>query len=287
MKLLSWFMADSGPSVHITPLTVLHFGPVTITNSILYGWICLAVMITILILLARRVSVKPKGGAIPLLEVGAEFIATTVTSAFEDKARARKYVPFFVTLFFFLLVNNWLGLLPGVGDALHIGDSPLLRPFTADLNGTLAAAAATMIFIYVASVREFGSFRKFFRHFFAGSPLNPLYFSIGILEIFSNLMRVVSLSLRLFLNVAIGEVIIAIFGYLGHVLASVTSTPFFLFDLFEGALQAFIFTLLSVMYLASATNHASHEAAHAEGEGLTPERTAETIEEHTAQADVI
>lgn len=287
MSIPFFFGVDSGPVVHITPEGVFHLGPLSITNSILYGWISLVVMVTVLVMLARRVSIRPRGGTIPLLEVGADFITNAVTSAFEDKGRARKYIPFFVTLFFFLLINNWLGLLPGVGDALHIGGSPLLRPFTADLNGTLAAATVTMIFIYVASVREFGSLRKFFRHFFAGSPLNPLYFSIGILEIFSNLMRVVSLSLRLFLNVAIGEVIIGIFGFLGHWLASVTSAPFFLFDLFEGALQAFIFTLLSIMYLASAANHASHEAAHTEDEGLTLENPAETIEEHTAGAEVI
>jgi F-type H+-transporting ATPase subunit a len=256
VQLLTQF-ADSEPSIHVAPLTVFHIGGVAITNSILYGWICTALIILLLISVARKVAVRPRGGLMLYIEAGAEFIVNLVEGAFDDKARARKYVPFFVTLFFFLLISNWLGLLPGVGEALHIGSSPLLRPFTADLNGTLAAGIFTMGFVYVSSVRESGGFGKYIKHFFIGNPLNPLYFIIGILEMFTDLTRVLSLSLRLFLNVTIGEIVIAVFTYLGHVAAPLTALPFTLIELFVGALQAYIFTVLSLMYLAIAVNHAS------------------------------
>ena len=255
--LLSLF-ADSGPIIHIAPGVVFKLGPISITNSILYGWLCMAAMVILFIWVARRVTVKPKGGLIQFFEVGVEFMSKTVESGFEDKTRAQKYMPYFVTLFFFLLISNWLGLVPGVGEALTINGVPLLRPFTADFNGTLAAATVTMCVVYWSSIREFGGVGKYLRHFFVGSPLNPLYFVIGCLEMITDVTRVLSLSLRLFLNVAVGEVVIAVFAYLGHVIAPLTAAPFTLIELFVGALQAYIFATLSLMYLAAAVDHASH-----------------------------
>jgi F-type H+-transporting ATPase subunit a len=272
--------ADNGPAVHIAPGAVLHFGGVAITNSILYGWICIALMIIVLTWVARHITVHPKGGIIQFIELGAEFISGTVESGFTDKSRARRYIPYFVTLFFFLLINNWLGLLPGVGEALTVRGVPLLRPFTGDFNGTLAAAVVTMAMVYISSAREAGGAGKYLRHFFVGSPLNPIYLVIGLLEMLTDLMRSFSLSLRLFLNVAIGEVIIAVFTYLGHTVAPLTAAPFTLVELFVGALQAYIFSTLSIMYLAAVVN----SAEHAEHEDLTPTPVPETINASPATA---
>jgi F-type H+-transporting ATPase subunit a len=272
--------SDTGPAVHVAPLNVLHLGSLSITNSMLYGWISIIVICILLIAVARRVTVKPKAGFSQFIEAGAEFIVGLVESTFDDKKKGRKYVPFFVTLFFFILINNWLGLLPGVGEALHIGDAPLFRAFTADLNGTLAAGIFTMGFVYACSIRELGGFRKYLRHFFIGNPLNPLYFVIGILEMITDLTRTLSLSLRLFLNVTIGEIVIAVFSYLGHIAAPLTAMPFTLVELFVGALQAYIFTVLSLMYLAIAVNHGSEHAAEkneVDSSDLTPVAVPETI----------
>ena len=134
-----------------------------------------------------------------------------------------------------------------------------------------------MLVVYTASIRESGGIRKYLRHFFVGSPFHPLYFVIGILEMFTDLTRVFSLALRLFLNVTIGEIVIAVFTYLGSGLAPVTALPFVLIELFVGALQAYIFTVLSIMYLAIAVNHAHEhedEKQHdtVQGATLQPER---------------
>ncbi len=267
-------VAESGPSVHVAPAGVLEIGGVTITNSILYGWICGLVIAALLIFVARRVTVKPKGGLIQFIEIGVDFITNLVEGAFDDKKVGRKYVPFFVTIFFFILLNNWLGLLPFVGEGFRSGENPLLRPFTGDLNGTLAIGVVTMIMVYAASIVEAGGPLKYIRHFFIGSPKNPLYFGIGLLEIFTDLTRVLSLSLRLFLNITIGEIVIAVFAYLGHTVAPLTALPFFLIELFVAALQAYIFTILSTMYLAIAVNHASE---HTDDEYLTEQDVPETI----------
>lgn len=269
-----------GPSVHIAPAPVFQLGGFTITNSILYGWICAVVLIILFAVVARRVSVKPKGGFIQIVEVGVDFITNTVMGAFDDKKTARRYVPFFVTLFFFILFNNWLGLLPIVGEGFQThGGAPLLRPFTGDLDGTFAMGVLTMLLVYGASIKESGGLFKYLRHFFVGSPKNPLYFVIGLLEMFTDLTRVLSLSLRLFLNITIGEIVIAVFAYLGHVAAPITALPFTLLEFLVAALQAYIFVILSIMYLAIAVNHSSAhpEEAVTEDEGLTDGSVPETM----------
>ena len=271
---LSLLAAASGPTVHIAPLGLFHIGGYTITNSILYGWIGALVICTLLIGVARRVTVKPKGGLVQFIEVGVDFITNLVEGAFDDKKIGRKYVPFFVTLFFFILFNNWLGLLPIVGEGIKWGGNPLFRPFTADLDGTLAMAAITMLLVYGASIRESGGLRRYLRHFFVGSPANPLYLVIGLLEMFTDLTRVLSLSLRLFLNITIGEIVIGVFAYLGHVVAPLTALPFTLIELFICALQAYIFTILSTMYLAIAVNHAGEHAGDVD---LTEDDVPETM----------
>jgi F-type H+-transporting ATPase subunit a len=269
--------ADDGPAVHVAPGTDFTLFGAHITNSILYGWIISLLLVVLLVWAARKVTVKPKGGAIQYVEAGVGFVADLVENAFNDKKVGRKYAPFFVTLFFFILLSNWAGLIPGVGDGVLIHGHPLLRPITGDLNATLVMGFITMAVVYVASIREVGGFRKYIRHFFIGSPLNPLYLVIGCIEMITDLTRVLSLSLRLFLNVAIGEIVIAVFVYLGQllapasVLAPITALPFTLLELGVGALQAYIFVILGVNYLAIAVNSAHGHDEHDLTEGEVPE----------------
>jgi F-type H+-transporting ATPase subunit a len=244
----------------------------------LYGWIVLLAVILLSVAVARRVSVRPRGGVTQYVEAGVDFVDNLVTGAFDDKRVGRKYIPFFVTLFFIVLLSNWSSLVPGVGEALQIGGHPLLRPFTADLNATLAMGLVTMIVVYAASIREAGGPLKYIRHFFMGSPLNPLYLVIGLIEMMTDLTRALSLALRLFLNVTIGEIVIAVFAFLGgsllpgSVLSPIAAVPFTLLELGVGALQAYIFVILGVNYLAISVN-----SAHAH-EDLTEDGQAETIE---------
>ncbi len=267
-------LADSGPTVFISPGQVIHIGGLSITNSILYGWVCAIILCMLFIWTAKKVRVKPRGGFTQIVEVGVDFISNLVENSFDDKKIARRYAPFFVILFFFILFNNWLGLLPIVGEGFQSGGHPLLRPFTGDLNGTLALGVITMLLVYGASIKESGGLIKYLRHFFVGSPKNPLYFVIGLLEMFTDLTRVLSLSLRLFLNITIGEIVIAVFAFLGQFAAPVTALPFTLLEVLVAALQAYIFTILSVMYLAIAVNHSQQ---HENSEDLTEDGVPETM----------
>ncbi len=249
-------ISASSLSVHIAPQGVFHIGSVSISNSIFYGWIATLIMIVLFIWVARRVKVRPQGGIIQYVEVIADFISGTVEGAFEQKERAAKYILYFVPLFFIILFNDLLGLIPGVGSPITYHGSELLRPFTADFNATLAMAVVTMGLVYISSVREVG-IKEYFKHFFVGSIKNPFYLFLGLIEMITDLTRVISLSLRLFLNITIVALIVVVFAWLGHIIAPLTAAPFYFLDMFDDVLQAFIFVLLGVMYLAIAVNHAS------------------------------
>lgn len=253
----------SGPPVHIAPTGLFDFRGFTITNSMLFAWVCSLLIIVVLIVVAHRMTISPKKGLTQIIEIGTDFITGVLENSLGDRAKAIKYAPYFVTIFFFIAFSNILGLLPGVGEALTYHGTPIFRAFTADLNGTLATAVISMILIQYFAIRESGPIRHF-RHYFAGKLWNPLTYLIGVYEVFNELIRVFSLALRLFLNVAIGEIIIAVFSYLGKFAAPLTSFPFLFLELGVALLQAYIFVMLSVTYLSLAVKHGHDEATELE-----------------------
>lgn len=255
------------PVIHITPGEIFTIGGIHFTNSMFYGLMTSLFTIIVMVFIARRLTLRPKGGVTQFIEIGTDFLFNLLEQALGSREKATKYAPYFVSLFFFILFSNWLGLMPGVGEAFKSQGQPLLRPFTADLNGTLAAGLLTWLMVQYFAISEMGV-TSHLRHYFNGSLKNPLTLFLGIFEMFSDLTRIGSLALRLFLNVAVGEIIIAVFSALGGTFGWLTALPFTMLEFGVGALQAYIFVMLAVMYLAVATSHAEHDKQH-EGEGLT------------------
>jgi len=251
----------SGPSIHISPAPVTEIAGFTITNSMIYGWIASLVIIVLLIIAAKKIKLMPARGPVQFVEIGVDFIINLVSNSLGSREKGLKYGPYFLTFFFFVILSNWLGLLPGVGEAIKVGETPLLRPFTADLNGTLAAAVVTMVLVQYIAVKESG-LAKHIGHYFNGSLKNPATILFGIFEIFTEFTRVISLALRLFLNVVIGEIVIAVFAFLGSAAAPLTALPFVLLELAVAGLQAYIFVMLSVTYLAVAMKHSAEHEGH-------------------------
>jgi F-type H+-transporting ATPase subunit a len=274
--LLTKFAAESsdGPVIHIAPTVVTHINGFPITNSMLYGWIASVAICIMLISVARMVHLRPRGGLIQFVEAGVDFIIGLIANSLGSRAKALKYAPYFATIFFFVLLNNWLGLLPGVGEAVKAGENPLFRPFTADLNGTLAAAVVTMVLVQTFAIKESGSIRHM-RHYFSGSLKNPATYFFGVFELFTELTRVISLALRLFLNVVIGEIIISVFAFLGKGGAPITSLPFVMLELVVAVLQSYIFVMLSVTYLAVAIKH-EHDDHPEDDHDSVPESVAKS-----------
>lgn len=249
---MQWlFAAENEPHIAISPEKLFSIGGIEVTNSMLYGWITATFLIILFVWAMKRVKITGSRGLGAILEVGVEFIVNLLQGTLGNRRLATKLAPIFATLFFFIMFNNWLGLLPGIGPAIEYNGQPLFRAFTADLNGTIAMAIFGMVLVQIIAIREQGP-KAHVKHYFPMHPLNPLTYLIGAFEIFTEFTRLLSLGLRLFLNVAIGEILIAVAAYLGGTFAApIAALPFTLLEIFVGALQAYIFVVLCAAYLAA------------------------------------
>jgi len=187
------------------------------------------------------------------------------------------------TLFIFIVVANWFGLLPGVGSigwevinkatGEEVKFIPLLRPTTADLNMTLAMSTVFMIFWLYWSITEVGV-KNFLNHIFGvkggltgvmALVLIPVFLFVGIIEVVSMAFRPVSLSLRLFGNVFAGENLLTTMITLGkqlhlpswasYIMSVTIPIPFYFLELLVGLLQAAVFMLLCSVYIQLSTSH--------------------------------
>lgn len=268
--------SDIHVSLRAEPITTI--GPLTVTNAMIWGLVCAVLISAILIFARMRIKVTPHKGFGQLIEVIVEYVLNMLEGVFGSRAKAVQYAPIFGSFFMFILLNNTFGLLPVVGPQVSVEvagvHTPLFRPFTADLNGTIAMAITAIAFVQILSIRAQGG-KKHFQHYFSDKPLNPINFFIGILEVFGELTRIMSLSLRLFLNTAVGEILVAVFTSL--VLSSgrtpLAVIPIILFELLVAGIQAYVFTVLTATYLGLAIAHADevHEPidAHKKVEAST------------------
>jgi F-type H+-transporting ATPase subunit a len=216
--------------------------------------------------MARGTLARSQDPAVPAAELGSRNIAELVVQLIVSQSDAiigkagRKYVPFYGTFFFFILTSNLMGLLPGFG-------AP-----TANLNTTIGLALCSFIGYNVIGVREQGV--SYFKHFVGpmtslpGSSLMAklafvplLLISVMfffILELFSHGFRPVSLSLRLFGNMMGDHEVIGAFIGLTKLVVPVA---FYVMGTLVSLIQAFVFTLLSMIYVALAVSH-GHDEEH-------------------------
>jgi F-type H+-transporting ATPase subunit a len=188
-----------------------------------------------------------------------------------DRKKSLKFLPIVGSLFLFILISNWIGLLPGIGSIgiyqIHHGALeliPLFRPANTDLNMTLAMAILGVVASHVLGIIAIGFF-KYANKFVklgdlwnavkSGSPANIfvaiIEFFVGLIEIFSEIAKMVSLSLRLFGNVFAGEVLLTVIGSL---IAYFIPLPFIALEVLVGLIQAVVFSMLILVYLTIATS---------------------------------
>ncbi|HEY9585325.1 MAG TPA: F0F1 ATP synthase subunit A [Candidatus Paceibacterota bacterium] len=241
-----------------------EWGSIPITNTLIMSWIVLALLIIGAIIVRARLTLYPGK-----LQVFLELLIGTayqyVEEVLESKALARRYFPFLMTIFLFILTANMLEFIPGVGSiglfaeshgvAAELGHSefiPLLRSLATDLNMPLALAIIAFIVIEVAGMRTFGFFRYMSRFFNFHSPLA---FLVGIIELVSEFIRLISFSFRLFGNIFAGEVLIAVALFFTPYIIPV---PFMAFEVFVGFIQAAIFAMLTLFFIKLAVTEAAH-----------------------------
>jgi len=272
--------ASEGSGFHIVLKAeeLLVIGPFVITNSTLLGFAVAGFIIWLMTKAAKLSTVSPKSMLAQVVEAGCDFIIGTAEGIFHSRKKAVEYAPMLLTLFFFILLNNWAGLMPGVGTILgrsHGEAAPLFRPFTSDINGTLALAIVTIVLVQIYAIREMG-IKGHLKHYFSNQPWNPINLFVGFLEVIGEFTRIMSLSLRLFGNVFAGEVLLGVISKISSMASPVTTLPFIFMEFFVGFIQAFVFTMLTIVFLAVATHHeeseehgSDHGEAHALAEQVT------------------
>jgi len=199
-------------------------------DTLISAWIVSAVLIAAAIFIRSLIRMKP-GLIQSAVELGAEGLNGTLTDKLGEKGR--KYFPYIATLFLFIITSNWLGILPFE-----------LKPPTADLNTTAGLALLTIFLVQVFGMIEKGPIRYFKRFF---EP-NPVFFPLNVIE---ELAKPLSLSIRLFGNIFSKETILVILTGL-VVLPLIYPIPILALSLLIGAIQAYIFMLLSIFYISMA-----------------------------------
>ena len=267
--MIAKIIAESELHVSLKAEPVMQIGGFTVTNSMIYGLITGIFMAFVLIWSAKKIKINGQKGFSAVIDVALEFVINLLESPLGSRARAVKYAPIYAYYFLFIVFANLLELVPWVGEGLkatlHGESTTLFRPFTADLNGTIAMSIIAIIMVQILSIREQGG-KKHLQHYFSSKPWNPINFFIGLLEVFGEFTRILSLSLRLFLNTAVGEILITVFTSL--VLAGgrtpLAVIPILLFEALVAGIQAYVFTILCATYLGLAIAHAddSHHDDH-------------------------
>jgi len=260
---------------------ILHIGSFPVTNAYINS--CLAVIAFFIVgsILRKRTSLIPVGIQ-NFAEGTLEFILGYMDGVTKDRKKSMKFLPIVGGLFLFILFSNWIGLLPGTGsigrNLLVHGEIelvPLLRPANSDLNLTLAMAVFAVSASHIFGVAAIGFFKYANKFIKIGDLIHGvkkggmgifvalIEFVVGLIELSSEVAKMVSLSLRLFGNIFAGEVLLTV---LAGLIAYFLPLPFMLLEILVGLIQAVVFSMLTLVYLTIATSpvHGHEEEKHAE-----------------------
>lgn len=295
-----------------------QFPGFSITNTMIATWAAIVLLVLLSFFATRRMTEVPKGLQ-NLFEAIIEYFIKLCESV--AGSQARRFLPLVMTIFLFIVMANWIGILPGFGtigrietpeEIIHhaeekgetaeldsvkmqtfngdgfvgitafgsVGDEitaadykaakergehpveegkqagilvPFLRSANTDLNTTLAIALIAMVMVHWWGLRTLGVFTHLGKYI--SFKRGAIWFLVGILEGVSEIARVISFTFRLFGNIFAGEVLLAAIAFLVPLIGIV---PFLGLELFVGLIQAFIFSMLILVFATAAT--ASHGA---------------------------
>ena len=284
------------PGISIAPETLFNIGGFPVTNTFLCTWLVILVLFGFCYLGIRRQDMIPSG-----LQNAFEFMTEGLLSLVEGvsgKEKGRKFFPYIASFFLFILFANLLDVVPGVDTigkvdgASHTApflgifyflfgsDSNKLitwfRPPTTDLNLTLAMAVVSVVATQVFGFMMLGAGAQLSKYFnfkaLKKGPMGLVDLFVGLLEIVSELGRLISFSFRLFGNVFAGSVLLAVFAFLVPFAANIIFIPF---EIFVGAIQAFVFAFLTLVFMESGTTSHGHSDEH--GQSMKSMRRSEAM----------
>jgi F-type H+-transporting ATPase subunit a len=238
------------------PITI--WNDISISNSIFTSWIVMAVLVLLAVLATRRLSEQP-GRLQNLFELVVQGLANFMREA--GGPGVVRFLPLFGTLFLFALLSNWLFIVP------LMGQIELLHVPTADYHTNLGLALTGFVWYQAAGIRQNGPgyFTRWFNFtgFKEGPIVGAVMVPVGIIELLSELFRILTLTLRLWGNVWGGEIVLAVLAAL--LFLPSLSLPFIGLELFIGFIQAFVFAFLVLLYIILALEshggeeHEAHE----------------------------
>lgn len=239
------------PKISIKAEAVTHLFGIPITNSMIASAIVFLLTVFIALYFNYQSNLKRRSNFYYLIK----FIIKNIYDLFHSVLgeNTKVFFPLLFSFFFYILLQNWFGLLPGVGSVLikvveEHGEAfvPLLRGNNADLNTTLALAIISVLSIQFFSIKFLG-IKKYLHKFFNFS--DPISFFVGALDILSEFSKILSFAFRLFGNIFAGEVLLTIVAFLVPVLASF---PFIALEIFVGFIQALVFSMLTAVFINGA-----------------------------------
>ncbi len=246
--------SEGGIAVHLAPTVIGEFFGVGVTSTMLTVWVSM-VLIALLAYVAGKNPQMIPGKLQNFFEIVIGGAYDYVKDVLEDKKVADKYFPVIMTIFIFILGINWIGLIPGVAsvgfyDAEH-HFVPLLYPAATDLNVTIGFAIVAFFTIELAGVLGIGLWKyagKFINLRFLRKPNfdNILAFIIGLIELISELARLVSFSFRLFGNIFAGKTLLVVAMFF---IPYVIPIPIYAYELFVGVIQATVFAILTLFFI--------------------------------------
>ncbi len=252
--------------------TLFHIGNFPVTNTYVNSTLTVIGFAIVGWIISRKTNtskLRAPTGIVNFAERILEILLGYFDGVTRSRAKSIQFLPIVGTLFLFILISNWIGLLPGIGSigihAVHEGHIeliPLFRSANTDLNLTLAMSVTVIVLSHVLGIAVIGFF-KYANKFIklgdiwqavkTGKPMNIIIsfveFIVGLLEVFSEIAKMVSLSLRLFGNVFAGEVLMTV---LASLIAFIVPLPFMALELLVGIVQATVFSMLTLVYLTIA-----------------------------------
>lgn len=237
---------ESGIHVILKGEELGHVFAMPITNSLLMTWLVMALLIGFAFFFGRKIAMVP-GKLQAGIEWAVEGSFAYIKETLGTEQLAKRFFPLIASIFLFVALANVLEFVPGVGSLgiLHEGHAltPLLRAPAADLNFTLALAMISFFTIEITGLATLGVLRYGSKFVNLKSPVG---FAVGLIELVSNLGRLISFSFRLFGNIFAGEVMILVAIFF---LPYVVPAPLMMFEMFIGLVQGLVFAMLTLFFI--------------------------------------
>ena len=272
------WMAVGKPEIQLKSEAVVHLSWFTITNTLIASWLTIIVLFTFFFFATRRMKLVP-GRLQNLAEIVIEGLLNLISPGAEKNARI--LLPLFATIFLYVITNAYLAFIPIFDGPIYLiepngAHAPIIRAANTDINVTLSIAIISFLYTEIQGLRIHGLFpyintffqtgklRDGFSHLIKGKikpALSGLAFGflnllIGVLEIISHLVRLLSFTFRLFGNMTAGLTLLLVATFL---VPYILSIAVYGLESFFGALQAFIFGILTVVFASmSMSSDAEH-----------------------------